>query len=252
MNRAIISDIHGNLDALNAVLEDIQQQEIEQVYCLGDVVGYGPNPCECLDRAMDFDMCLLGNHDMAALCEPEGFNDTAKKAIQWTRTQLQTDCDIKGLDETAVHRYEFLCKLPRTVREGNYLFVHGSARSPLSEYVFPGDVNDRLMMGRIFELIPKYCFQGHTHVPGIFTESGNFYRPQELGNGFRLADEKVMVNVGSVGQPRDGDRRSCYVVLRDGVVTYRRVDYPVEQTASKIYAINGLDRFLGDRLLQGQ
>ena len=89
-------------------------------------------------------------------------------------------------------------------------------------------------------------------MPGIFTEGGRFFRPQELGNGYRLADEKVMVNVGSVGQPRDGDPRSCYALLNDGVVFFRRVPYPVETTVSKIHAINSLDRFLGDRLLQGQ
>ncbi len=253
MHRAIISDIHGNLDALNAVLDDIQEQGITEIYCLGDVVGYGPNPCECLDKAMTFAACLLGNHDMAALCEPEGFNDSARKAIQWTRQQLKTDEALESLeDEAAFKRYEFLCNLPRTIREDKLLFVHGSARSPLSEYVFPNDINDRLMMSRIFELIPGYCFQGHTHVPGVFTESGSFYGPHELGNGYRLANEKVMVNVGSVGQPRDGDPRSCYVVLKDGVVSYRRVAYPVEATVSKIHAITGLDRFLGDRLLQGQ
>jgi len=263
VNRAIISDIHGNLDALDAVLADIQQQGIDEIYCLGDVVGYGPNPCECLDKAMEFRACLLGNHDMAALCEPDGFNDSARKAIQWTRLQLRpetaSDNGSSGsagasqeATEAANRRHHFLCNLPRTIRENKLLFVHGSARNPLSEYVFPNDASDEHMMSRIFELIPAYCFQGHTHVPGIFTQTGRFFRPQELGNGFQLSEEKVMVNVGSVGQPRDGDPRSCYVVLRDGVVRYRRVAYPVERTVSKIHAITCLDRFLGDRLLQGQ
>lgn len=253
MNRAILSDIHGNLDALEAVLADARQVGAEEIYCLGDVVGYGPNPCECLDRAMEFDACLLGNHDMAALCEPDGFNDSARRAIQWTREQLQpADAPVDAEHQAAARRHDFLCNLPRTIREDELLFVHGSARNPLSEYVFPNDINDRQMMERIFDLVPGCCFQGHTHVPGVFTERGRFLRPQELGNGYRLDGEKVMVNVGSVGQPRDGDPRSCYVILHDGVLTYRRVSYPVEETVSKIHAIECLDRFLGDRLLQGQ
>ena len=234
-------------------MADARQVGAEEIYCLGDVVGYGPNPCECLDRAMEFDACLLGNHDMAALCEPDGFNDSARRAIQWTREQLQpADAPVDAEHQAAARRHDFLCNLPRTIREDELLFVHGSARNPLSEYVFPNDINDRQMMERIFDLVPGCCFQGHTHVPGVFTERGRFLRPQELGNGYRLDGEKVMVNVGSVGQPRDGDPRSCYVILRDGVLTYRRVAYPVEETVSKIHAIACLDRFLGDRLLQGQ
>ena len=89
--KAIISDIHGNLEALEAVLEDIKQQQIDEIFCLGDIVGYGPNPRECIDRIMSCDVCLLGNHDQAALFDPEGFNTGAERAIFWTRGELESD-----------------------------------------------------------------------------------------------------------------------------------------------------------------
>jgi diadenosine tetraphosphatase ApaH/serine/threonine PP2A family protein phosphatase len=145
-----------------------------------------------------------------------------------------------------------LGELPRNHRENGLLFVHGSARNPLNEYVFPEDVYNERKMEKIFSLIEHVCFQGHTHVPGIFTESLNFYTPEELGLQYTLPAEKAMINVGSVGQPRDGDPRACYVVLEDGVVKFRRVDYDFEKTIKKIYDTPDLDNFLGDRLRLGR
>ncbi len=89
MRRALVSDIHGNLDALECVLADIQDQGIETIFCLGDVIGYGPDPQACIDAVMQFDLCILGNHDQAALFDPEGFSSTAERAIFWTRQQLE-------------------------------------------------------------------------------------------------------------------------------------------------------------------
>ena len=100
--------------------------------------------------------------------------------------------------------------------------------------------------------MPQYAFQGHTHVPGVFTENFHFFSPEEIDNEYRLGEEKVMINVGSVGQPRDGDPRACYVILEDDVVRFRRVEYPFEQTIAKIYDIPDLDNFLGDRLRDGR
>ena len=100
---------------------------------------------------------------------------------------------------------------------GPFLFVHGSPRNPLSEYIFPEDIYNHRKMERLFQLVERYCFQGHTHVPGIFTESFQFFAPEEIDNEYTLGDGKVMVNVGSVGQPRDGDNRACYVILDDGL-----------------------------------
>jgi diadenosine tetraphosphatase ApaH/serine/threonine PP2A family protein phosphatase len=107
-------------------------------------------------------------------------------------------------------------------------------------------------MQKIFDLIERHCFQGHTHVPGVFTQSLNFLSPEEINYQYRLSDDKTMVNVGSVGQPRDGDSRACYVILEDDLVTFRRVNYPFDKTIEKIYNTPELDNFLGDRLREGR
>ena len=179
--RAIISDIHGNIEALTAVLEDIKAQGADEIFCLGDVVGYGPNPRECIDQCQNFELVLLGNHDNGALFDPDGFSSGAERAIFWTRQQLE-DTSV----EDAEQRWDFLAKLPRTHRVDDYLFVHGSPRSPLNEYVFPEDVYNQRKIERIFGFIHQYCFQGHTHVPGVFTENCRFYSPTEIGNEFEL------------------------------------------------------------------
>lgn len=250
MKRAILSDIHGNLEALEAVLADIRTLGVDQIFCLGDVVGYGPNPGECVDAAAAFQITVLGNHDQGALFDPEGFSSGAERAIFWTRRQLEVQA---GQPELAQRRLGFLCDLPRCHRDGDLLFVHGSARNPLNEYVFPEDIYNARKIDKIFSVIPKYCFQGHTHVPGVFTEDGHrFFSPREVGDQFTLGSQKVMINVGSVGQPRDGDYRSSYVILDGTRVQFRRVDYPVEVTVRKIYAIPELDNFLGDRLREGR
>ncbi|MBL8849676.1 MAG: metallophosphoesterase family protein [Planctomycetaceae bacterium] len=246
--RAIISDIHGNLEALEAVLADIQQQNVADIYCLGDILGYGPNPRECLDLVMqNCAATILGNHDQAALFDPEGFNAGAERAIFWTRQVLESG-DARGNER----RWEFLGELPRVRREENVLFVHGSARNPLNEYVFPEDIYNQRKMERIFALVDRYCFQGHTHIPGIFLESLSFLSPEEVDLRYELTGEKAVMNVGSVGQPRDGDPRACYVLLDGQTVQYRRVPYDLERTIAKIYKIPELDNFLGDRLREGR
>lgn len=245
--RAIISDIHGNIEALTAVMEDIKTQDIDEIFCLGDVVGYGPNPRECIDACRDFKLVLLGNHDNGALFDPDGFSSGAERAIFWTRQQLE-DTSIEGAEA----RWDFLAKLPRTHRVEDHLFVHGSPRSPLNEYVFPEDVYNQRKIERIFGFIHQYCFQGHTHVPGVFTENCRFYSPTEIGNEFELNEQKVMVNVGSVGQPRDGDPRGSYVTVEGNQLQFHRVEYDPSPTRDKIYEIDPLDNFLGDRLLEGR
>ena len=244
MKRALISDIHSNLEALDAVLEDIHQQGISEVYCLGDIVGYGPNPRECLDKVMELDVCILGNHDEAVLSDPEGFNVVALCAIIWTRAQLKSG---RRASAAAMRRWDFLEELPRTRTEGDFMFVHGSPREPTNEYVFEEDVYNRRKMEALFDRIERYCFQGHTHKPGVFTRR-EFFSPEQCNLQYRLSDEKVMINVGSVGQPRDGDPRACYVVLIDDQVTFRRVEYDIDTTVEKIYAIVDLENSLGDRL----
>jgi predicted phosphodiesterase len=285
----LISDIHGNYEALEVVLDDIRAQGITEIFCLGDIIGYGPNPRECIDRVMETcGMTLLGNHDQGAMFDPDGFNIGAERAIFWTRSQLESPSD-RDLNE---RRWEFLGELPRSYRVGPFLYVHGSPRNPLSEYIFPEDIYNHRKMERLFQLVERYCFQGHTHVPGIFTESFQFFAPEEIDNEYTLGEGKLMVNVGSVGQPRDGDNRSCYVILDDGQdesasertnahpsapqsdpmwdqeldprgtkepkpvvsprITFRRLTYDFEKTIHKIYAIPDLEPFLGDRLRQGR
>jgi len=248
VKRALISDIHSNLEALQAVLADIRAQGITEIFCLGDIVGYGPNPCECLDLVMQCDACILGNHDQGALFDPEGFNTGAERAIFWTREQLES---AHGSGDAAA-RWDFLGELPRAIRRDGFLYVHGSARNPLNEYVFPEDVYDKRKMEKIFSLVDTCCFQGHTHVPGVFTEKLNFFSPEEIGNRYQRGDEKTMINVGSVGQPRDGDSRACYVVQNNESLEFRRVEYDFNKTAEKIYATPELDNFLGDRLKEGR
>jgi predicted phosphodiesterase len=247
--KALISDIHGNLEALRAVLEDIAQHSVEVVYCLGDTVGYGPNPRECLELVMDCRVTLLGNHDQAALFDPTNFNPKAELAILWTRNQLEAAIPSRAAME---RRWEFLAEMPRTYREGDLLLVHGSPRNPVNEYIFPEDVYNERKMDALFRLVDRYCFQGHTHVPGIFTESLAFLSPEEVDYNYRLDGRKILCNVGSVGQPRDGDWRACYVLLDDETIQYRRVEYDVESTIRKILSISDLDNFLAERLRQGR
>ncbi len=250
MKRAIISDIHGNLEALRAVLEDIRNQGITEIFCMGDIIGYGPNPCECLDLVMEkTQVCLLGNHDQGALFDPEGFNSGAERAIFWTRAQLENGTGDRDATDA---RWDFLGALPRVHRDGDWLYVHGSPRNPVNEYVFPEDIYNQKKMDKLFGLITLGCFQGHTHVPGVFTESRNFLAPEETKYVYAVTDQKFMINVGSVGQPRDGDSRSSYVVQEDHQVTFHRVEYDLEITATKIYDTVDLDNFLGDRIKQGR
>jgi diadenosine tetraphosphatase ApaH/serine/threonine PP2A family protein phosphatase len=246
--RAVLSDIHANLEGLEAVLADIQARGVTEVYCLGDVVGYGPNPVECLRRSMEWKLVLLGNHDQAVLFDPDGFSPHAERAILWTRRLFEQNRWDAG--------FEFLGERPRSVPDGETLYVHGSPRNPTNEYIFPEDVYNERKMARLADLFGRYCFCGHTHVPGVFVEetpgAWAFSAPEEVNGPWRLDGRKTIVNVGSVGQPRDGDRRACYVLLDGPELTFRRVEYDVEKTVKKIYANPELADFLGDRLREGR
>ena len=142
--RALISDIHGNYEALSAVLDHIESQGIKRIVCLGDIIGYGPDPIRCLDTVIErCELTILGNHDQATIFDPEGFNPVALRAIFWTRDQLEKTVD--GVDKSN-RRWDFIGELPRRHDEGRILFVHGSPRDPTNEYVFPEHIYESQRM----------------------------------------------------------------------------------------------------------
>ena len=251
MPTAIISDIHANLDALTVVLDDIEKRGVERIVCLGDIVGYGPNPVECLDLVRK--RCawsLMGNHDFAVLFEPTSFNTTAEQACFWTRRQfeLEPDPDLRR------HRWEYLGGLLIRNHDMDALWVHASPRRPINEYIFPDDVmTSPSKMNQIFDRIETRCYVGHTHVAGLFTDEPDFYPPEDLGGSYEWRDdERVIVNPGSVGQPRDRDPRASYALIDDEGVEFVRLEYDIQAVIDKVSAITDLSDFLGQRLLEGR
>lgn len=255
---AIISDIHGNMLALRAVLDDIEARGIELTICLGDVLGYGPEPRECLDLVMErAEVTLMGNHDHAVLYEPNKFNVGAEAACYWTRQQLEDepDLDLRG------RRWDFLGKVPvkyvlnrQDLDMGELVFVHGSPRRPVNEYVFPDDIfNNPNKIAGCFDRFEHVCFVGHTHVPGVFLETPDFYSPDEIENVYESDPKhKALINVGSIGQPRDRDPRASYVIVEPGRVRFVRVEYDADAVAAMVHAIPELDDYLGIRLKEGR
>lgn len=252
MRTAIISDIHANLEALQAVLSHIDTQSVDRIICLGDVLGYGPNPVECVDLIAErCEWSLMGNHDFGVLYEPTNFNVAAEQAAYWTRAQFEKEPD----KEKAATRWEFLGRLRVRVMFGEFLCVHGSPRRPINEYLFPEDaINSPIKMQQIFERIEKHCMVGHTHVPGVFTDEPDFYPPGDVDGVYKLSvnGEKVIVNPGSVGQPRDLDPRASYAILNDNRVEFYRLEYDVDAVVQKIKVIPELTDWLGERLREGR
>ena len=247
---AIISDIHSNLEALSVVFEDIDKRGITEILCLGDVVGYGPNPRECLDLvALRCATVLMGNHDFAVFYEPYNFNTGAETASYWTRRCFEQEPD----PVLRAKRWKFLGSLPPRVKTDRYLALHASPRRPINEYIFPDDIyTNPGKFVSMFERVERLCFVGHTHVPGVFLEGPDFYTPDELDYRFEITDEKAIINVGSVGQPRDRDPRTSYVVVDENAVEFVRLDYDVNATVQKFQAIPDLDSFLAARLVDGR
>ena len=249
--QAIIGDVHSNLEAFLAVLEDIRQRGITEMICLGDLVGYGPNPKECLDLAAEFRLCLLGNHEEAVLFEAQtqGFNPRASEAVKWTAGQF----DMLGEDRVDnARRWDFMGAMPRIYAGNGIMLVHGSPSDPTREYVYTTDVRNPNKMERIFSQIEHLCFVGHTHIPGIWTEHMTYRAPAELDNVYRITPGKTIINVGSVGQPRDNDNRACYTLFDGSTVQFVKVKYDFEITIGKIHTTPELARSLGDRLRDGR
>ncbi len=248
---AIISDIHSNLEALLATLEDIERQGVREVLCLGDIVGYGPDPVACTDIVRSrCQVTICGNHDEALIKGPWGFNQFARDAIEWTQTQMRPR--FYRLGSTA--RWRFVATLPSTHTWGDYLLAHGSPRDPTTEYILPQHATwpQPGMFEEIFQAFSSVCFVGHTHVPGVFREGPTFTPQCDITEPFSYEGKKLLVNVGSVGQPRDQNWRACYVTAEEGKFMFHRVEYPLEITQRKIRGIDGLDDRLGDRLGNGE
>ncbi len=247
---ALVSDIHANLEACEAVLADIASRGIEEILCLGDVIGYGPNPRECLERAYDFEFSLLGNHEEAVLYYADDFNDKARQAIEWTKEQLNSSRFSK---ESNYQIWNYLDGMQRSKVWNDTLLVHASPRKPTKEYLLPQDVNDPDKLRAVFDAMDQsLCFCGHSHVPGVYTDDLKFVPSRELEEGYRPDERRCIVNVGSVGQPRDGDTRACYVTYDGEVIRFVRVEYDFSQTMEKIRGIEALPNFLADRLSRGK
>ena len=253
---AFISDIHSNVEALTTCLAEIDRLQCKRIVCLGDVIGYGPEPRETLRLVMQrAEFSLLGNHEHGAMFYASDFNPRARAAIDWTRDQLsRRDCPR----EENMKFWNYLDKMQKEHREGKMLFVHGSPRDPVREYLVPRDATDKQKMAECFEKMgdAKLCFVGHSHVPGVYLRSGGFLMPAEIGGEWKVS-EPAMVNIGSIGQPRDGDPRLSFVTYdgtdgTDGVVRFHRLAYDVEAVMAKIRAIPELPDYLADRLAQGR
>jgi predicted phosphodiesterase len=240
----VISDVHGNLAALDAVLADVGMETIDQVWCLGDVVGYGPCPNECIDRLRGFPdhLCVAGNHDWAAISRISiaEFNPSAQVACRWTSEQLSPENSA------------FLADLPTRIVEGNFTLVHGSPREPIWEYIiYPSTAQ---LNFQFFDT--QLCFVGHTHAPAIFREETPSRRFEISipipSTPIRIDDERLIINPGSVGQPRDGDPKAAYMVLdpESKTVEYRRVPYDVGST-QRLMMDKGLPESLVSRLSFG-
>lgn len=241
----VISDIHGNLSALQAVLEDLPP--IDDLWCLGDIVGYGPHPNECVELLSSHrpSVVVAGNHDWAAIgrMDTASFNPEAAEAIEWTASRL------------TLQSRRYLEALPTLHRAGEWTIVHGSPRHHVWEYLFT--CADARPSFRYFD--SKYCLVGHTHVPAIFVNGIGFEdtsdcqaEPIVVGKPVKLGQTRAIINPGSVGQPRDGDPTACYVLLNvdQATVEYRRVEYDIRRTQEAMKSA-GLPSRLWMRLAYG-
>ncbi len=232
MRFAIISDIHANLEALSTALETIEKEAVDKVLCLGDIVGYGANPNECVELVREHSsVVLLGNHDLAAvdLSVAEFFTANARTAAHWTAETL-----------TPGNR-DFLKGLPYTAVVEDALLVHSSPQEPEEWHYIISEFDASRMFPSFHEAI---CFIGHSHIPGVFPESSS---AEQVGRG-----ERFIVNVGSIGQPRDGNPDLSFGIFDSSGWEYRniRLAYDAESAARKIREA-GLPRMLAERILQG-
>jgi len=229
MRNLVISDIHANLEALETVINNVE--EIDSVWCLGDLVGYGPDPNGCIDliKTLPNLSCICGNHDVAILgkMDVKLFNHEAKSTIDWQLSQLSSD------------NLTFLKNLPEKISVGNCLLVHGSPRYPVWEYIL-----DPFVARINFNLFSEdFCFVGHSHQPLIChwdsTNEKMSWKGNVDGKIYHLKP-KTILNPGSVGQPRDSDPRASYGIFDDESLEWEvfRIDYPFQITQKRIIENN--------------
>ncbi len=240
MRIALFADIHANLEALETVLTDANEQGCTDYVCLGDVVGYNANPAECLERIRELGCPIVkGNHDEDCGGEHslDTMNPVAAEALRWTRKQL-----------TAEQR-EWLRKLRMVRQVEDFTIVHSSLDQPQGwNYV----TNKFDAMSNFSYQFTKICFHGHTHIPRVFAKDS---KVEEITAESVEFDTKLkyFINVGSVGQPRNGDWRACYAIydIPSNVMVYRRLEYDIVTTQQKIIAA-GLPEMLATRLVEGR
>ena len=241
MRVAVVSDVHGNLVALRAVLDHAGL--VDAVWCLGDTVGYGPEPDACIRelRAREH-LAVAGNHDWAAVGKmgTEEFNPLAAAAASWTTAQLSSESR------------EYLLLLPQRRTEGDYTLVHGSPRNPIWEYV----LDARTAVANFPHFQTPFCLIGHTHVPSYFVLRGGQVDVEYATSGLELELDRAgryILNPGSVGQPRDENPEASYLLLDTNArrVVWRRVPYDVTATQAEMER-HGLPRPLIDRLAVGR
>ena len=242
MRYGLIADIHGNLEAFEAVLEALAKERIDTYLCIGDVVGYGANPKECIKkvRSLEPKALVAGNHEWGALGSLglDYFSELACQAIIWTKSVLSGD------------ELEYLGSFKLLAADKKLTLVHGSLEEP-KEFLYIFDSNDA--RGTFGLLKTQLCFVGHSHIPGIFYCDGK--TPGTI-NGMKAKIEpgkKYIINIGSIGQPRDGDPRASFAVYDEdsSAVEIKRVAYDVEKAKTKILAA-GLPKRLASRLAEGR
>ena len=250
--RAIIADIHANTEALQVVLEDIRARGIGEIICLGDIVGYGPDPGACIDLVAEHcRLTMCGNHDYALLNHHSSFNPIAEQSLDCTREIMLKNCLDDRLGDI---RTAFLRGLPEVVDEGAVKYVHASPRDPITEYLLESDVtyHDYEKIIENICLVEHLCFVGHTHVPGIITEDLRFLRPTNEQHRFPITGHRMIINPGSVGQPRDGDTRTSYCEVSGREIIFHRLEYDYAETQRKISALGCMHALCANRLAEGR
>jgi len=242
---AVLSDIHANLEAFRAVLDDIASLSVDRVFCLGDIVGYNADPSACIMLCRENDIfCIMGNHD-AAVCgkmDVAFFNKNAAAAIQWTRKQLSRE-DLM-----------FLNQLPgiHAVNE-RFLLLHGSLMDPDRYLIFKQDAEeDFKMMKRLYPDI-QIAFFGHTHQPKVFACFLDFVTSEPLNSFTLQTNRRYLINPGSVGQPRNKMPTASYVIYNETTnrISFHHVVYDIDKAAGKILKA-GLPKRLAERLFWGR